>query len=60
MRLLICTQTVDKDDSHLGFFVRWLLENGSRIFAFQFKGMWYDIGDLKSLEEADRVFQSKK
>ena len=43
-----------------GFFIRWLRENGTRIFAFQFKGMWYDIGDLKSLEEANRVFQSKK
>jgi glycosyltransferase involved in cell wall biosynthesis len=26
MKLLICTQTVDKRDSHLGFFVRWLEE----------------------------------
>ena len=43
-----------------GFFVRWLREHGTHIFAFPFKGMWYDIGDLKSLEEADRVFHSKK
>src|SRR3989344_22805 len=26
MRLLICTQTVDARDSHLGFFVRWIEE----------------------------------
>ena len=26
MRLLICTQTVDKNDSDLGFFVRWIEE----------------------------------
>lgn len=43
-----------------GHFVRWLHEKGRRIFGFRFKGMWYDIGDLKSLEEANKVFQSKK
>ncbi len=26
MKLLICTQTVDIEDSHLGFFVRWIEE----------------------------------
>lgn len=26
MKLLICTQTVDNQDSHLGFFVRWIEE----------------------------------
>ena len=26
MKLLICTQTVDSQDSHLGFFVRWVEE----------------------------------
>src|SRR3989344_6407479 len=26
MKLLICTQTVDSQDSHLGFFVRWIEE----------------------------------
>lgn len=26
MKLLICTQTVDPNDSHLGFFVRWIEE----------------------------------
>lgn len=26
MKLLICTQTVDSNDSHLGFFVRWIEE----------------------------------
>ena len=41
-----------------GHFIRWL--NGHvKIFGFILKGMWYDIGDLKSLEEADRIFSSK-
>jgi glucose-1-phosphate thymidylyltransferase len=42
-----------------GHFVRWL---GSKIkiFGFILKGMWYDIGDLKSLQEADQIFSSKK
>ena len=43
-----------------GHFVRWLHEQGHGIFGFRFRGMWYDIGDLKSLEEANRIFQSKK
>lgn len=34
-----------------GFYIQWLLKKGP-VFGFQFPGMWYDIGDLKSLEEA--------
>ncbi len=39
-----------------GHFIRWVYEKGAQIFGFQFKGMWYDIGDLKALEEANRIF----
>lgn len=39
-----------------GFFIRWLREKGSDIFAFQFKGLWYDIGDLDALREANFNF----
>lgn len=42
-----------------GFFVSWL-HGKVKIFSFQFKGLWYDIGDLKSLEEANRIFSSRK
>ncbi len=42
-----------------GFFVAWLLGK-VKIFSLTFKGLWYDIGDLKSLQEADRIFKSKK
>lgn len=42
-----------------GHYVRWLFEKGVKIFSFQFKGIWYDIGDLKALEEANRLFNVK-
>lgn len=42
-----------------GFYVRWLLGK-VKIFSLKFSGLWYDIGDLKSLEEADRIFKLKK
>ena len=42
-----------------GHYMRWLLGK-VKIFSFQFFGMWYDIGDLTALEEARRLFQSKK
>ena len=41
-----------------GHYVRWLLGK-VKIFSLQFRGLWYDIGDLKSLEEADQIFKSK-
>ncbi len=43
-----------------GHYVRWLFDHGTPIFSFLFKGMWYDIGDLKALEEANRIFQPRK
>ena len=41
-----------------GYYVRWLLGK-VKIFSLPFKGLWYDIGDLKSLEEANQIFKSK-
>lgn len=40
-----------------GFYVTWLLSR-FKIFGFRFSGLWYDIGDLKSLEEADRFYKT--
>ena len=40
-----------------GHYIRWLFEKGALIFAFVFSGMWYDIGDLKALEEANAHFK---
>lgn len=42
-----------------GHYVTWLFEKGVKIFSFQFKGVWYDIGDLKALEDANRLFNVK-
>ncbi len=42
-----------------GYFIGWL-QGRIKIFSLLFKGMWYDIGDLKSLEEANQLFKSKK
>jgi glucose-1-phosphate thymidylyltransferase len=41
-----------------GDYIRWLSQN-SKVFAFAFKEAWYDIGDLKSLKEADRKYSKK-
>jgi len=41
-----------------GYYVRWLSERVA-VFGFKFQGMWYDIGDLKALEEANTLFKSK-
>ena len=41
-----------------GYYVRWLMGK-VEIFSFLFSGIWYDIGDLKALEEANRIFKPK-
>lgn len=42
-----------------GHYLRWLVGK-TKIFGFIFSGMWYDIGDLSALEEANRIFHHKK
>ena len=42
-----------------GFYIRWLLGK-VKIFSLKFSGLWYDIGDFKSLDEADQYFRLKK
>ena len=42
-----------------GFYVAWLLGK-VKIFCLRFKGLWFDIGDIRSLEEANQIFKSKK
>lgn len=41
-----------------GYYVKWILDR-SPLHSFLFRGMWYDIGDLKALEEANKIFYSK-
>ncbi|MGM0380919.1 MAG: nucleotidyltransferase family protein [bacterium] len=36
-----------------GWYVTWLVENDT-VFAHQFEGEWFDIGDKDSLEKADK------
>ncbi len=38
-----------------GYYLQWLYRRVP-IFGFLFKGLWYDIGDLKALEEARKLF----
>ena len=42
-----------------GYYITWLLGR-IKIFGYTFSGSWYDIGDIRSLEEADKVFLSQK
>jgi glucose-1-phosphate thymidylyltransferase len=42
-----------------GFYIRWLFDKGISIFSYLFSGMWYDIGDLKALEEANAIYGKK-
>ena len=41
-----------------GYYLQWLAGR-ARIFGFPFSGMWYDIGDLGALKQADAVFTRK-
>jgi len=41
-----------------GDYIRWLVKT-DRVFACPFEGIWFDIGDLKSYQEADRLFQGQ-
>ncbi len=42
-----------------GHYIRWLVGR-IKIFGFLFSGMWYDIGNLKALEDANQAYQHKK
>jgi len=42
-----------------GFYISWLLDKAS-VFGQPLKGVWYDIGDLKSLREANEIFEGLK
>ena len=42
-----------------GHYLKWLAAR-EKLVGFIFKGMWYDIGDLKALEEANEQFSKEK
>jgi len=39
-----------------GYYLGWLMQR-TKLFAFLFKGQWYDIGSLEQLEEASKNYQ---
>ena len=42
-----------------GYFIAWLSKE-KEVFAFPFKGGWFDIGDFHSYEKADQFFQTRR
>jgi len=42
-----------------GDYVKWLSET-DRIYGYAFKESWYDIGDIKSLKEADEKYKRRE
>lgn len=45
---------LDTDKS--GFYIRWLLEK-IKVYGFRFKGLWLDIGEMKTYIKAQRYFK---
>jgi glucose-1-phosphate thymidylyltransferase len=39
-----------------GYYIKWLVKK-ARVYGFVFSGMWFDIGDLKSYNEADKALR---
>ncbi len=42
-----------------GDYISWLVK-ADRVFAYRFEGIWFDIGDIDSYREAERLFQRTK
>ncbi len=42
-----------------GNYIKWLSEKGE-MYGFVFKEAWYDIGDIKSLKEANKKYGNEK
>ena len=38
-----------------GYYIKWLVQKVT-VYGFVFSGMWFDIGDFKSYNEADKAF----
>jgi glucose-1-phosphate thymidylyltransferase len=41
-----------------GLFVKWLCPR-EEVYAYVFRGIWYDIGDLEMYRRADRLYSAK-
>ena len=40
-----------------GYFIQWAYKN-DEVYSYIFNGVWYDIGDLKSYQTADKEFSN--
>lgn len=49
----------NKNPDAPGFYMSWLAREMS-VFAFPFKGIWFDIGDLNSYHQADEYFRTHR
>ena len=38
-----------------GYYIRWLHKQ-DKVYGYIFRGSWYDIGDMKSYQEANKVY----
>lgn len=43
------------DTDKAGFYIRWLLEK-TKMYGFQFKGLWLDIGQMDTYKKAQQYF----
>ena len=41
----------------MGFFITWLHKKRA-VYAYVFKGAWFDIGSYECLEEANRYYRN--
>ncbi len=47
----------DNNPDAPGYYIKWLVRK-IQVYGFIFSGMWFDIGDFKSYNEADKAFSS--
>ncbi len=51
-----CLEHNERDNDAPGFFMQWL-HREAVVHGYEFDGLWYDIGDMGSLTEADNLFR---
>lgn len=47
------------DTDEAGSYIKWLMTKG-KVYAFKFKGLWLDIGQVDTYRKAQRYFYHKK